>query len=172
MGISLYASYNRSNLYTGTAFTSNDNYYGRCRVSLGKVVTRKYELQAAPELGYTLTRSSLNAVKPHYWTQRYSLLAEWYLPFGIEWDTNLTYTILQRTSFAGDNRLFVWDSYISRYLFQGSIALKLQGKDLLGQNSGISRSNTGNQVAESISNNVTGRYILFSVTYHWVHKTP
>jgi hypothetical protein len=40
---------------------------------------------------------------------------------------------------------------------------------LLDQNSGISRTNTGNMTTES-STNILGRYFMFSLAYRFDHK--
>jgi hypothetical protein len=79
--------------------------------------------------------------------------------------------MLQKTpAFRAKNHLLILESYVNKDFFSGTLSAKLRASDLLAEQTSIGRSMTGNQITESNSNSVTGRYFLFSITYHFPQK--
>jgi hypothetical protein len=165
------ASYGRSNTFVNNVFSRNDAYNFNGHLSLGKFIAGKYEIQASSEINYSLSRSSINAMQTNYWTQNHTVLIDLELPGGFEWSTSCSLTILQKiTAFSGISHRMKWDSYINKNFLSGKVSVKLSGNDLVGQKTDISRSIAGNQIVESNTNIVTGRYVLLTVTYHFSAK--
>ncbi len=172
LAIDVNGSYDRQNTFAGDILTINDVYRGDGRLALSKTVSDRYRIEAVSDVSYALVRSSVNTLTTSYWTQTHRLLADLQLPAGFVWNTSLALTFLQKTAvFPGNNRLLLWDTYINKNFLKGALSLKFSGKNLLQQNTSITRAIAGNQITESITNGVPGRYLLLSLAYHFLHKS-
>ncbi|MBQ9284853.1 MAG: hypothetical protein IJ209_01005 [Bacteroidaceae bacterium] len=98
-----------------------------------------------------------------YTTTLYTLLN---LPWKLQLSTDLT--LYSRTGYA-DKSLntndLVWNARLSRPFFKGSLVVMLDGFDILGQLSGVTRTVNG-QGRTEIWTNVMPRYLLAHAVYH------
>jgi hypothetical protein len=89
---------------------------------------------------------------------------------GFEINTNATYTWQEKTSaFAASTSVLLWNSSLSRNFLHNRLAVKAQFNNMLNQNAGISRSNSGNVNTQS-STNILGRYWMLTAIYHFDKK--
>ena len=136
-----------------------------------KYVLGKYNFELNTNFVYFNQVSSINVSAPvHYWTQNHDAALTLYLIRGFELNTNATYTWQEKTSaFSSSTSVLLWNSYISRNFFHKRLVAKFQFNNMLNQNSGISRSSSGNSNMQS-STNILGRYWMASVIYHFDKK--
>jgi len=170
-GLTTNLGYNRSVNYINTDLSRNDSYNSGFGFRLGKYVADKYSIQLNTLFSYLDTRSSVNPdAQVHYWTENYGGSLSLFLIPGIDFSTYANYTWQQKaSSFAKNTTVAYWGASILHNFLDNKLALKLTANNLLNQNAGISRSNTGNINTET-STNILGRYFLLSVTYRFEHK--
>jgi len=140
-------------------------------IGVYKYVIGKYNFQLNTNFNYFNQISSVNVNAPlHYWTQNHDAAVTIYLIRGFEINTNAIYTWQEKTSaFSSATSVLLLNSYISRYFLHKRLVAKFQFNNMLNQNSGISRSSSGNTNMQS-STNILGRYWMVSAIYHFDQK--
>ena len=170
-GASLSASFDHTHTFAGNIPTTNNNYSLAAKIRLAKVFDDKYRIQMTADISYVYIKSSVNSAATQYWSQKHSLFADLQLPSGINWNSNCSVVIFQKTAaFAGRNRLLFLDTYFSKDFIRSVLSIKVQAKNLFNQNGNIRREQTGNQISEMTSNNLAPRYFLVTVVYHFIKK--
>ena len=104
-------------------------------------------------------------------TCRTTLSAILKLPWKLDLSTDLS--LYSRTGYADDalnTNDFVWNARLSRPLFKGKLLVMLDGFDILGQLSNVTRTLNAQGRTETY-NNVMPRYALFHVVYRF-NKQP
>jgi len=119
-------------------------------------------------VGYFYARSSINVGAPtRYWTQSHNGTLSIFPFQGFEINTTVNYTWQQKTSvFGQDISILLWNAYASQNFFNNQLTVRAAFSNILNQNSGISRSNSGNTLSET-STNVLGRNWLVSAVWHF-----
>lgn len=140
-------------------------------VSASKYLSDKFNVQVNTNLGYFNSRSSINTAVPlHYWTQSHSVTFSLFLVPHCEFGTNVNYSWQQETSaFSSSTSVILWGVYCSRNFLHDRLEGKFVLNNILDQNSGITRSNTGN-ISTQTTSNILGRYWMLSVVYHFDKK--
>jgi type IV secretory pathway VirB9-like protein len=86
----------------------------------------------------------------------------------MELNTTGNYSWQQKTAaFTGNTSTFFWNAFVSKNFLQNRLVVKWRVNDILGLNSGIGRSFSGNTTTQTTSN-VVGRYWMISVSYRFV----
>jgi hypothetical protein len=171
VGLNSRIGYSRNVNYINTDLARNDSYTGSGGFKLGKYVPEKYSIQLEGQFTYFNSRSSVNIAAPvHYWAQSHTGNLTLFFIRGFDINTNAIYTWQQKSSaFAKNNSVMLWNASVLRNFLSNRLVLKLQANNLLNQNAGISRTNTGNINTET-STNILGRYWLLSLAYRFDHK--
>jgi Outer membrane protein beta-barrel family len=171
VGLHSIASYSRTVNYINTSLSRNDNYTGGGGFSLEKYVADEYSFQVTSNFFYLNQVSSINPTVPvHYWTQSQQGLLAIYLDQKYEINTNATYIWQEKTNaFSSSTSVLLWNSYVSRNFVHHKLVLRAQLNNILNQNAGITRTNTGNVNSQN-STNILGRYWMFSAIYHFDKK--
>jgi hypothetical protein len=162
-------SFGRSVNYVGNILSHNDNFNSGGGISIGKYVANRYSIRLNANANYSSTVTSVNpSFSTHYWTQNHSFELSWFPIPGLEVNTNGNYSWQQKTSkFIGNTSTFFWNAFVSKIFLQNRLTIKWQINDILGQNSGIIRSTSGNTTTQSASN-VLGRYWLIGASYRFI----
>lgn len=164
-------SYSRSINFVNSDLSRNGVYNSGLGLSLHQYIPDKYSFQISSNFNYFDAISSINRNSPtHYWTQNHSGAVGLFLLQGFEINTNVTYTWQEKTnSFITNTNVLLWNAFVSRNFMGNRFEVKLIANNILGQNSGITRSNIGNVNTENYTN-ILGRYWMLSSAYHFNHK--
>lgn len=171
LGLHATGNYSLTVNYIDVDLSRNNAYTGGGGFSLNKYEADKYKLQLNTDFVYFNQVSSVNTAAPvHYWTQTHTGTFTLYLIRNYEINTNASYTWQQKTNtFATNNSVLLWNSYISRSFLQNRLVIKAQLNNILNQNAGINRTNVNNVNTET-STNILGRYWMLSMIYHFDRK--
>lgn len=169
-GLNTNLSFGRNFDYVGNLLNHNDNYNAGAGLSLGKFLADKYNIRLNSNFGYSYSSSSVNTgVITRYWTQSHSAELGYFPLPGWEINTNCYYNWRQKTSiFDKNNSTMLWNAYISKNFLNNQLNIRWRINDILGENTGISRSISGNQISET-STNIIGRYWMLSAIYRFKH---
>lgn len=97
----------------------------------------------------------------------YGLTAQLQLPWQMRLGTDLTmYSHRGYVDKAMNNNDLVWNARLSHSFFKGSLVVMLDGFDILGQLSNVTRTMNAQGITENYSN-VIPRYAMLHVTYHF-----
>jgi hypothetical protein len=164
-------TYARTVSFINADLCRNDAYSGGGGISINRYLPDKYNLQLRTNFTYFDQVSSINTGAPvHYWTQSQQGALTIYLIRGFEINTNATYTWQEKTSaFNSNTSVVLWNGYVSRNFIHNKLVARFQLNNLLNENAGISRSNSGNVNTQS-STNILGRYWMLSLAYHFDKK--
>jgi hypothetical protein len=156
----------RSNNYVNAELSKNQNYNGTAGLSLSRAVPEKYSFQAYTNFSYLYSLSSINNTSSiHYWGQNhYALLTVYFRP-AFELNSTFSYIWQQATSPGGKGlTATTWNAYLGHKFLANRLTIRFQVSNILGQNSGISRSSTANQTTESTTN-IIGRYYMLTCLF-------
>lgn len=93
--------------------------------------------------------------------------ASLYLPFGLQLNTDLSFSNSTGYSQGFDSRQWLWNAELSySVLSDKSLTFSVRAYDLLGQKQNISRSVGANTIVDSEFNDLT-RYVMFGVTWNF-----
>jgi hypothetical protein len=169
LGANLNANAGRSVNYVGDILSNNDNFNAGGNLSVGKYAADHYSIRLNAGANYSANVSSVNTSAPtHFWTQNHSFEISWFPVPGLELNTTGNYSWQERTgAFTGNNATLFWNAFVSKNFLQNRLVVKWRVNDILGLNSGIERSFSGNTATQTMSN-VVGRYWMISVSYRFV----
>lgn len=163
-GLSLERSYN----YIGSKLNRNGSINGTLGFSFSKYKPDAYNFQINSNFSYFYSNSSINtAVITRYWAQGHIVQVELF-PFK-KWriNTNCNYTWRQKTTlFQDNNSTFLWNAFLGKTVLKDKLDIRWLINNILGQNAGISRSISANQVSQTTTN-VIGRYWMISAIYRF-----
>ena len=164
-------TYKQNVSYVNADLSRNNSYAESLLLNVGKLIPDKISINLSGRLGYMDNNSSINTSTPvRYWTQQHFAGVTLYFIKGFDINTYANYFWQQKTSvFGKSTSVLLWNTDVSRNFLSNLLVAKFQINNLLDQNSGISRSNTGNINTESFTN-ILGRYWLFSLTWRFDHK--
>lgn len=171
VGVSGSVNYDRAVNYINDILAVNKSYNVGGGLSIAKYVANVYSFRINSDFGYSTTTSSVNTgAVVGYWTQNHVVEMGFFPMKDMEISTNCNYTWRQKTSiFDNNNSVLLWNAFVNRNLLDNQLTARFQVNDILGQNAGISRSISANQISQTNSN-VIGRYWMVSLVYHFTHK--
>jgi Outer membrane protein beta-barrel family/Carboxypeptidase regulatory-like domain len=161
-------SYARNMSLVGNLLSDNNIYNVVCNLTIGKYFADVYNIQIYSTLNYTATTSSINLSAPtRYWAQTQTMQLSYFPLPGMELNTTLNFNWRQKTSvFDQNNSTLLWNSFISKNLLQNKLVVQWRINNILGQNTGNSRSVSGNTISQTTAN-IIGRYWMLSATYRF-----
>jgi hypothetical protein len=170
-GLTTIFNYGRAINYVNDVLSNNINYRPMMELWMKKFVDKKYSFSITSAYGYSFSRSSINPGAPiHYWTQRqYAQLAisptvSMAVSTGIRYDWRQKLDASDRK-----NATMIWDAGIEESFLKNRLNLSWRINDILGQNSGINRTTSANQLRETVQN-ILGRFWMLSASWRFVHK--
>jgi len=93
--------------------------------------------------------------------------ASLYLPFGLQFNTDLSFSNSSGYSQGFDSKQWLWNAELSySVLSDKSLTFSVRAYDLLGQKQNISRSVGANSIVDSEFNDLT-RYVMFGITWNF-----
>jgi len=169
LGLNTNFSYGRSVNYVNQYLSKNDNYNAGGGLSVVKYIPQKFMIQINTNFNYSYSRSSINPLEAtHFWTQGHSGIFSVF-PLESEIGTVLSYTWREKIShFDQHNSSVLLNAFIKKNFLQNRLTISWQINDILGQNSGITRTITTNQTSENATN-VIGRYWMLTASYRFMH---
>src|SRR5258708_20648596 len=171
LGFNTNITYGRTVNYVNDLLSKNDSYTAGGGFSLAKYVANIYNFRIITSFLYSSTSSSINAgLKTNYWTQNHIAQLGFFPWKNWEINTNCNYTWRQKTSiFDNHNSVLLWNASLNRNFLTNHLTPRISINNILGQNAGITRSITANQISQTTSNMI-GRYWMLSVLYRFTHK--
>ncbi len=173
LGISIGANLN-SNLSRNTNFINgleNRNYSsyvgGGLNIRFNK--DKKYDINLAPNIGYTSSRSSIRPDETtHYFTQDHRVSASVTLPLKIELNTDCNFSIRQKTeAFDRNNNAIRWNARLDKKLLKNNTGIiRFAAFDILDQNIGFNRNVQTNFISERTYDTFR-RYFMLSFLYNF-----
>ena len=150
-----------------------DNYTPGLRLWIGKEKEKKYNISYGCRLNYNISASSLQpGINNNYWTQVHNFDMNITLPWKLEINQEIEYTIRQKTAlYNKNNNVVLWNAYIGRKILKDNKGMiKLSANDLLNQNIGYNRYVNNSTITENNYQTIA-RY--FQVSFLWnFSKTP
>ncbi len=137
--------------------------------NLGKEKENKYEIRVEADWDYT---NSISSIRPDfvtsYWISSYKCYLDIYLPKKFKFETNVNYSVRQKTSeFDRNLNTVIIGMEINRkFTKKENWEVGFAVKDLLNQNIGFSRTATSNFINENVQT-VLRRYFMLTVTYNF-----
>ncbi|MDR3713295.1 MAG: TonB-dependent receptor [Puia sp.] len=162
-------TYHNAVNFVDLLLSRNNTYTGNLGFSMALNDPDKYHFGVHSNLGYSYLSSSINTAAPtRYWSQNYSGdLGVFPFP-GLELNTSGNYSWRQKTAyFDKNNAVFLWNAFVGKNFLRNRLVVKWQIDNILGQNTGIGRTITANQISENYSN-IIGRYWMLSAAFHFV----
>jgi hypothetical protein len=171
MGMDGNLVYTRNVNFVNADLSQNETYTSGGGFTLAKNVAEKYSFQLGTHASYFTSQSSINTAAPiHYWTENQTASLNVFLLQGFELNTIANYSWQQKNNaFGKDISVFMWSASAGKNFLANRLALKFQLNNILNQNSGISRSNSGNTNTET-STNILGRYWQVSLAWRFEKK--
>jgi hypothetical protein len=138
------------------------------RISLGMDKEKKYEFHLSPNIGYTISKASVNSLaNAKYRTGGGWFSATIYLPKAFELATEIDAEYRQKDSrFSGNNNYTFWDAELRKWLLKKKLQLKFAAKDILNQRNGYSRNFNSSSFTETYDT-VLRRYFLLGVSWNF-----
>jgi len=164
-------TFTRTANYIDADINQNSVYTSGGGFNLNKFEAEKYNLQLSTDFTYFGQVSSINSnASVHYWSQHHQGSLTFYFTRNFEINTNATYIWQEKiTTFSTNTSTLFWNGSINKNFLHNKLVARIQLKNILNQNGGISRTNSANINTQS-STNVLGRYWMLSATYHFDKK--
>lgn len=127
-----------------------------------------FQMSFNPTYTYGSVTNSLPA-QPSRETHSYGFRsdASLYLPFGLEFNTDIDFSSSSGYSAGYDSNQWLWNAQLSySFLSDKSLTLSVRAYDILGQKKNISRSVNANSIVDSRYNDLT-RYVMVSLQWNF-----
>ncbi len=150
-----------------------DNYSPGIRIGFGKEKDKKYNISYGFNLNYNLSNSSLQPdINNNYWIQTHNFDMNIKLPWKLEINQDVEYTIRQKTSlYDKNNDVILWNAYIGRKILKDDKGMiKISANDILNQNIGYSRYVNNSTITENNYQTIA-RYFQLSFVWNF-SKAP
>ena len=164
---------NGSQYHNTNYINSLQNVNNSLNYSIGSFISlskeKKFELSIQPRFTYTRSTSSIRPDEPtRYWTQEHSLYGVVFLPWKMQLNTDILYSIRQKTdAFDRNNNVFKWNAYLDKkFLKKDAATIRLLANDILNQNLGFQRNVNSNFISERTYNSIR-RYFMLSLIYNF-----
>ncbi|HSC54717.1 MAG TPA: outer membrane beta-barrel protein [Phnomibacter sp.] len=166
------------NLTTGAGYSRNVNLlnYEENRISnttISQRVSANYnykelfDFSMGGSVAWTNAKYSLQAQQnTKYFTYNADAETNWFLPKSVTIGTSVVYTANTGRADGFNQNFALWNAYAAKSFLKNNRAeIRITANDILNQNSGISRTTTGNYV-EDTRYSVVKRYFMLSFTYN------
>jgi hypothetical protein len=166
------------NLTTGAGYNKNVNFlnYEENRITnitLSQRVGVNYNFKELFDFGlggsvaWTSAKYSLQEQQnTKYFTYNADFENNWYLPKNFTIGTSVVFTANTGRADGFNQNFTLWNAYVAKSILKNKRGeIRVAANDILNQNSGISRTTTGNYV-EDTRYSVVKRYFMLSFTYN------
>jgi len=166
------------NLTTGAGYSRNVNFLNYeeneiSNITLSQRVGINYNFKELFDFGmggsvaWTSAKYSLQAQQnTKYFTYNADFETNWYLPKNFTIGTSVVYTANTGRADGFNQNFTLWNAYVAKSILKNKRGeIRIAANDILNQNSGISRTTTGNYV-EDTRYSVVKRYFMLSFTYN------
>lgn len=167
-GLSGTNTYSRTINFVNADLVRTDLYVNGLEVNAKKYLAERLSFQISTSFSYTASQTSVTeSPNLHYWSQFHALSATFYPMPKYEFGTSAKYEWQQSVkTLSGATSIILWNAYASRSFLNDRLILRVQINNILDQNSGIDRVNTGNTSTQT-AKNILGRVWMLSATYHF-----
>jgi hypothetical protein len=180
IGLPLKLGQTRANLNftTGGGYSRNVNFLNFekneiSNITLSQRIGANYNFKELFDFGmggsvaWTYAKYSLQqAQNTRFFTYNADIDNNWYLPKNFTIGTSLVFTATTGRADGFNQKFTLWNAYVAKSIMKNKRGeIRLAVNDLLNQNTGISRTTTGNYV-EDTRYSVVKRYFMLSFTYN------
>lgn len=171
VNFSAFNATNRTFNFVNSNLSSNNASNTGAGFGLSKYVADHYSFQFYAKFSYFNSRSSIDPAQfTHYWSQNHSGSIKVFFLHNLELNTNATYMWQENVSeFARKGAIIIWNNSLTYNFLKTKAVVRLELHNLLNNNAGVARSNTGNSNTETTTN-ILGRYWMVSTTWHFDRK--
>ncbi len=130
---------------------------------------KKYEISLRPSFTRTRTTSSIRPDEPtKYWTQDHNIYGLVYLPWKMQLNQDVTFSIRQKTdAFDRNTNVIKWNMFLDKkFLKKDAATIRLTANDILDQNLGFQRNINSNFISERTYDNIR-RFFMLSLIYNF-----
>lgn len=130
---------------------------------------KKYDFTYSPWVTYTRSTSSIRPDEPtKYFTQEHFVYASIFLPMKLEFVTDCTFSLRQKTdAFDKNTNAIKWNAHLDKkFLKKDAAILRLAAFDILDQNIGFQRNVNSNFMSERTYETIR-RYFMLSVIWNF-----
>lgn len=130
---------------------------------------KKFELTLNPRLSKNSSTSSIRPDEPtKYWTQDHYTSLTLFLPGKLEFNTDCTFNLRQKTeAFRDNNNAIRWNARLDKKIFKKDAGiLRFAAFDILDQNIGFQRNINSNFISERTYDTFR-RYLMLSFIYNF-----
>ncbi len=162
------------NKYHNTNFINTlKNINNTFNFSFGPSITfekeKKYDLSLRPRLNRHSSTSSIRPDAPtKYWTQEHQTSLTLFFPWKLEFNTDCTFSLRQKTeAFTDNNNAIRWNARLDKKIFKKDAGiLRFSAFDILDQNIGFQRNINSNFISERTYDTFR-RYFMLSFIYNF-----
>lgn len=130
---------------------------------------KKYDLELRPRINRSSSTSSIRPDAPtKYWTQEHYISLTLFFPWKLEFNTDCTFSLRQKTeAFTDNNNAIRWNSRLDKKIFKKDAGiLRFSAFDILDQNIGFRRDINSNFISERTYDTFR-RYFMLSFIYNF-----
>ena len=159
-------NYNRGILFINELENNTNRWTNNITLTLENRKKEVVDAAIGTSLGTnSVSYSESEAFNQSYFDQTYFTDLSLYLPNSWVLESSFDYTRYSEETFGDQDDQAIWKASLSKsFLSKDQATLELSVFDILNQNQGINRSNSGNYIQESRTN-VLGRYVMLSFNY-------
>lgn len=142
------------------------------RLNVGLSDPTKYQFRVEYRPSYNTSKSNISTVaNTKYWTNAITGNGYYVLPAKFEIGSDVAVTLRQKTTnFDNNNNRVLWNAYVEKkFMKSEALTLRISIHDILDQNKGYERYETGTAVMEQ-RYLTFGQYGLITLTYNFVNK--
>lgn len=169
IGVNANANFSRNtNFVNGLENRSRSSYVGG-GINIRWNKDKKYDINLAPNIGYTTSRSSIRPDETtHFFTQNHRVSVNLTLPLKIEFNTDCNFNLRQKTeAFDRNNNAIRWNARIDRKFLKNNAGIvRFSAFDILDQNIGFNRNVQTNFISERTYDTFR-RYFMLSFLYNF-----
>jgi hypothetical protein len=169
VGANIYLSSNRNTNFINSLKNINNSLNAGIGPNINFSKDKKYDITIRPQVSFTKSNSSIRPDVPtKYITQEHTIYASVFLPFKLEFNTDCTFSLRQKTdAFDKNNNATRWNAHIDKkFLKKDAAILRLAAFDILNQNIGFQRNVNSNFISERTYDTFR-RYFLLSVIWNF-----
>lgn len=130
---------------------------------------KKYDFTYRPQVNFTKSVSSIRPDEPtQYFTQEHFVYASFFLPLKLEFVTDCTFSLRQKTdAFDKNTNVTRWNARLDKKILKKDAAiLRLAAFDMLDQNIGFQRNVNSNFISERTYDTFR-RYFMLSIIWNF-----
>ncbi len=159
--------YNKGTLFLNGVENDVTRFNPTLRLNLSNTKNEKVDLNLGGRWRFNNTKYSENdRSDQNYLTQRYSFEGSYRFGKGWRLGSDMRYNIYSQETYGDENTFALWNASLSKNILEnGRGRITLEMFDILGENTGISRSSDVNYTQQEISNTL-GSHGMLSFSYN------